>query len=802
MDALAFWAFALAAGAVGWPIACRAFRRFPDSGAGLAFPVGMLLLGYGYFMLRTASVVPVGRGGAVLVLGLAATVACALAARDRRFRQTSARAAPLAVAMAGLFTILFFGYAAFRSYSSEILLHSEQTMDLMYLNAAVNSPEYPPADGWLAGERASYYYFGYVQAGVLTSLAGLPATTGYNLSLAYTFAAAGTSAVSLGMALARWALPRPRRRLAIAGGGMAAGLLLLAGTLTAPFELAAAHGHTNESVYKAAGLEALLPCSAGQPATAECYRGDADRSSAWYPTEFYFWWRGTRIIPNTITEFPFFSFLLGDLHPHLMSIPLTFVAMAFAASTWRGRGALSFASHRRSPAAFVALSVAFGALAFANAWDMPAFSALFALAVVARNVRCAGLSGAWRPTVSYLGPIFALAVAGYLPWYADFSSQANGFHAYRGAGTIPAHVVWQWGVLLAAAAALLFTVMRQSGLRAMATPLTYAAWLPLAPMLLWIGLLLPRASLGDAVDARGAGGWLTLVTYGAALTVLGAATVHLAARRQTVAPLLGLATVGVLLLYGAELFYIGDVFEGSVPRLNTVFKLSYQAWLLLSAAGGAGIIVALSDKRAASRLAGFGAAAVAVVSLTYAVIATPNRSAAFATPASIDGLAYLSRADPAEYELTRWVEANAGRGAIVIEATGRRWGRNADGAPTLLDGNSDYSETGRIAARAGTRALIGQYFHEIQWRGASPANHTEFTRRQDLVDAIYLSEDISAALAKLAEAGARLVIAGRFEQQMYGPAGMIDFAAFLDIVFESGGLRVYAVPTLAPTRTS
>ena len=48
-----------------------------------------------------------------------------------------------------------------------------------------------------------------------------------------------------------------------------------------------------------------------------------------------------------------------------------------------------------------------------------------------------------------------------------------------------------------------------------------------------------------------------------------------------------------LLLYGSELFFmVKDVFFGGAPRLNTIFKLSYQAWMLLSLAGGATAIAA------------------------------------------------------------------------------------------------------------------------------------------------------------------------------------------------------------------
>ncbi len=49
-----------------------------------------------------------------------------------------------------------------------------------------------------------------------------------------------------------------------------------------------------------------------------------------FPTDNWWWWRATRVIDTlsggqsldyTITEFPIFSFILGDLHPHVMNLP-------------------------------------------------------------------------------------------------------------------------------------------------------------------------------------------------------------------------------------------------------------------------------------------------------------------------------------------------------------------------------------------------------------------------------------------------------------------------------------------------
>ena len=48
------------------------------------------------------------------------------------------------------------------------------------------------------------------------------------------------------------------------------------------------------------------------------------------PPRDYAWFDPSRVIPDTINEFPSFSFLLGDLHAHVLALPFTVLALAFA----------------------------------------------------------------------------------------------------------------------------------------------------------------------------------------------------------------------------------------------------------------------------------------------------------------------------------------------------------------------------------------------------------------------------------------------------------------------------------------
>ncbi len=800
---LAAWLAAMLLGAVGLPFAVSLFRRFPDAGAGFAVPLGLLFVSLPYFLLRVADLLPPGRGGFLLAAALMAAVAARVARRLRLRPGESRRIAAGAMVALGLFTGAFLVYTAFRSYNADIT-GTEQPMDLLFLNAAMVAPEYPPHDPWLAGEPVSYYYFGYLQVGLLASIAGVPASTAYNLGLAATFASVASSLVSLSWALARWALPSPSRRFAAAAPAVALALVLFVGSLSAVFEWAAAHEHYSEPLYRAFGVENLLPCAPGQ--SGDCYAGPpGQRTSAWYPTEYWFWWRGSRVIPGTITEFPFFSFLLGDLHPHVMALPLMTLAAAFTAALWRARGILSWRAALRSPWQPAAAAILFGGVAFQNTWDVVTFSALLSLAAVARNWRVQPPARAILAAAGWLVPGGILAMALYAPWWLTFSSQASGLYAYIGEGTRPAHAFLQFGVPLAFASLGLLTFW--PGARRLGPPATIAGWAAVFPFITWVVLAAMRGDLSTAAGNRGTAGWVTLVLYGALTWGLAALALALVARRSGAAPAAGLGAAGVLLLYGAELLLVRDVFYGSVPRLNTVFKLSYQAWLLLGISGSVGAAALLartlpqglpsSPARSLARLTVPVAAALLAAGLVYPLLAAFNRTDGFARPTAIDGLAWLRTADPGEYDLVRWVQDHVPPGAVLVEASGRRWVLGPDGTRRLADAGVDYTDAGRIASRTGRQVPIGWYFHEIQWRGDSPANRERFLARQEAVDLVYQSSSPGAVVETMRGFGAEYLVVGSVELSRY-PGPFPDFDAFLDRVFETGRYRIYRLPHYEP----
>ncbi len=247
---------------------------------------------------------------------------------------------------------------------------------------------------------------------------------------------------------------------------------------------------------------------------------------------------------------------------------------------------------------------------------------------------------------------------------------------------------------------------------------------------------------------------------------------------RALVPVLAMMATAFLLVLGSELFYVQDVFSS---RLNTVFKLSYQAWLLLGVSGAFSLYWLLErwqpapvDKSRILRGAWVTAATlVLAAALLYPLGATLSRTEGLAKPdRTLNGLASAHRNDPEDAAALDWLKSHADPGERLVEGTG-----------------GQYSTAGRMAAWSGIPTVIGWVGHEVQW-GRSPADIG--TRQQD-VDRIYTSTSLGEVLPILQKYDVTYVMVGSVETAKYPPDGLQKFQD-LTPAFRLGNTSIYRVP--------
>ncbi len=587
---------------------------------------------------------------------------------------------------------------------------TEKPMDMAFVAATNASSSFPPHDPWMAGEDLNYYYLGHLAMAMAVKVMGTAPDEGYNLAFALLGALAATAVFTLAGTL--WAAARPSVR----GGPVTVGVAAVVVCLV---------------LGNLAGVRAWI--------------------DARDPPGDYDWFAPSRVIGDTINEFPSFSLLLQDLHAHVLALPFTLVALAFALQVVlagpRGDALL------RSVAEALAAALAIGFLYAVNSWSYPVAAGLLVLAVAAW-ARSAESRGRRGYAAVWLVLVLLASVVLVLPFWLEFDPAARGialveerapFGEFMGDNAL-IYGVLAWPLTAALAARLLAT----------RRPWRTAVWSAVAAIF--------AGSLLAAVDLTGAGAVAALLAV--ALAALFSS--RLGAGERFLWLLVAGAATCVLL---PELVYVRDEFEGGVNyRMNTVFKLGYQGWLLLALAAACALPWAGAWlPRRAWPVWAAGAAVLLLLGAVYPYAGTYARKAAFARSPTFDGLAWLRDRAPGDPAAIAWLRDNTAGSAVVLEAVG-----------------DDYSAFGhaRMSTFTGRATVLGWPGHELQW------DHDPGSRAGD-VRTLYRTTDVTAARALIARYGVGYVVHGPIERTTYGDIGLAKWDLLGRRVLERGGTVVW-----------
>jgi YYY domain-containing protein len=672
---------------IAWPF----FGGWPDRGFGLSKIAGILLLG---------SIVWVGAWAGLPVLNpsaswiIAALIACTavaalrprVAALQAFLRGSGARW----LACEATWLIAFGLFLVLRAMNPAIA-GGEKFMDFSFFNSAIRATGLPPPDPWLSGHGLNYYFFGYVTWAAVARMLPAPAAVSYNLAMASVPAAVAAGVFSVTLALTR------RSGLAV---GSAAGVVCL-GNLAGAAQVGALGG----------------------------------------PFDI---WRPTRVIPGTINEFPFFSFLWGDLHPHVLAMPnlVLFVGLAYA---WYEQGRRAVPSR----ALAAALGVSAGVGIATSIWDLAPIGTLLTAVAVWRVWR-----GDVRTTATDALIVLASALAIVLPAAAALNT--GGVHI--GLATLHSPL----GDLL----------------------LVQGAWMLPSVILLCLRAWQRNDHVGTSCAGAVALAAGLLVHSATAGLLTGLATMSWieALRADDPFPWLPIATAFTMLMT-AEYIYVDDAYGRALERMNIVFKLHLHAYLLLGLGWGFCCLELWRQRSTRTRLALVASlAALALPAAVYPVGAVGQRIREAATRGfGLDGTRYLQVDHPGDFDLIGFINRTIVGHPVVVEAT-----------------SASYSYGARVSANTGLPTILGWAGHERLWR-RSPASAIDIAKRADAVRVLY---EGNAAQARnvIAEYQPRYIVVGDYERRLY-PSGDFDkFDRLGDKIFDRDGTQLFEVRPVARRR--
>ena len=768
-DVVLHWLVTLLCVAVGVPWSKYLFQTLPHAMIGVARPLGYALIGVVVWGFAMIGLLPFNSGSVVFVaLGMGYLGWRLAGGIDREWLRHHWRAWLLSE----LIFVAGFAMVVFIRGRTPDPWGTERPMDYAFFNSMLHSPSFPPLDPWMSGNTINYYYAGYLLAALPATLTGVDSAVAYNLALATTAGMIGATAATVvtSMAAVWQPIAQPlRKRTAGLFAGLAFVSVLLVGNLGGflqlvtglPEILALERADVMPAIQN--GLGARAPYTLKRPFQGWDFGGTTQivPRDTW---QDFNWWNPSRAVWDTlvedngtwerrysITEFPFFSFWLGDMHPHVMALPFGLLLLALALR--RASGPM--------PQVLVP-AVLLGLLYPMNSWDYPTYLALYLGAMIWQSLRA---QTSWRDIGLEAGITVLGSYALYLPFHLSFVSLIGGAEPTV---TTPIIATFSRYFGLAPARTEAHGLFVMFGL--FLVPILLAAVSFARHRLEWILIAITAVvAVGGAL-----GGFVTL-----AALPLAALLLHYAFRRADVTPAgaiwLGMVALAAMLTLVVDVVYIRDTFSS---RMNTVFKFYYQVWALWGVAAVLGVWHIWSTQKTAWRAVVVG-------------LVTPLLIAALCYPAATLGKALLEPRDGTLYGKTprdyaaggpasiTWLREHVTAGSVVLEGVGSSYDIEGHGF-------------GGVSASTGFPTVLGWPGHEFQWRGGQVGMDQQISQRENDVRTIYSSTNDAEVRALLDLYHVRYIYIGNAERTAYGPdAGML-VASISKQVFSEGDITIYA----------
>ncbi len=516
---------------------------------------------------------------------------------------------------------------------------TEKFMDLHLLMSAGKTDFFPFFDGWWSEKPVNYYYYGFYLFAVLTKISGVPYSIAYNLSLGIIFVQTLVIAAAIAFHLTRNYI----------SALVAAGLVGLAGNL-----------HYTRCVMNNLNVDLVQSC--------------------FYP-------KATRILdPSyTINEIPSYSFILGDLHPHVMAIPFFLLGVYLIITIYK--------SKKFNLYLYLVTAITLATAGLINFWDFMTLGALCGALVM---IKLTMLLSRYKWNIKEF-------------FRENYLEIAKHILALTGLAISPFILYWPFFVhFKSPVAGIAFApeYVKEKGL-------TYAqTQYPSTPEFLfgiWGSFLIP-----------------------AIISITVILVLQKSILKRLVAPIV-FSLIAVGLIAFTEIFFFQDVFHIMNPpyfRANTVFKLTYHAWILLGLFTPVFVHYAwntLFSVRNKTTGILLDITFIILISLIfmavfiYPIIAVqqafnpkfPHEVIQKSMSLTLDGSKFIQNKNIADYKAIQWLNNNQPTRTVILEAAGPA-----------------YTYYGRIGVHTGMGNILNVETHEWTWRFEYPQ---EFKHWKDLI---------------------------------------------------------------------
>ncbi len=608
---LQWWFMLLLIGFSFLPLTFKIFSNFIDHGYIFSKILGIGVLSYCVFILGTFHILPFTRPSIILLLIFILAINMIFIKGVRKILRRNFR---IIIFEEFIFISALLIWTFIRGTNPDVR-GLEKFMDFGFINSILRSEFFPPKDMWLTPFSINYYYFGHLMIALLSRLSDIKSAVTFNLSVATIFAFTFTCSFSIGASLFYHLKDKVKKPQAIIAGLLTAIFVTLAGNL--------------QTIYAF-----FLPYSSENsiPFWQLIFSPNSFPNSYWYPN-------ATRFIHNTIHEFPIYSFVVSDLHAHVLSIPFVLLTIALLLSIFL-KQKLKVISFK-----LLVLSLSLAILYMTNTWDTVTYFLLTALVIF------------------------------YIQWKRNSIFSAFSY------------------LLVIAVATFIFILPFSINFK----PFTQGIGIICPPQfLINLGNIGPFIFEADHCGRSPI--WQLLILYGFFFFWITAFILFIkkAKTKTTDADIfiLLLIILSLALIVLSEFIYIKDIYSGHY-RANTMFKFTYQAFIMLQISS-AYIIFRIFSKLKETKIIHPQTLLIFVLGaflsflvLSYPVFAINSYYNNLKNYFGLDGGRYLKTLYSDDYAAINWINKNIKGSLVILEAQGDSYTDFArisanTGLPTVL----------------------------------------------------------------------------------------------------------------------
>jgi len=644
-----------------------------------------------------------------------------------------------------VFQEFLFGFAlfywTFLKGISPAILDLEKFMDFGFMNAILRSDYFPPLDMWFASEPINYYYLGQYFSAYLTRISFVPPEISYNLMIATLFALTFMASYTIGEHLFEIFVQNsksfnPLKYAKTACGILTGALVTLSGSWHTPIYTIFTPDRNPHGRY-------------------------------WFPDATRYIGHNPHVLNDqTIHEFPLYSFIVSDLHAHVINVifVLTVIAIAFAVAISMLKKSSPYMERLKGCwPGYCMVIFLIGLFPATNYWDFPIYIVVVGVVYFYVNLRIFDYKfKAWAISVVHVIVILAASFAVGTLFHLNFVAiSTQVLPVPRGTALNQLMVLYGYQALFFAML-IATSIVAYYRFNAPSANEQKAENLPLYTPVSGSKQLV----FYDFIEKTNPADVLVLILF----------------------------TCAIGLIAIPEFVYVDDIYP-SDPRGNTMFKLCFQAFIMLAI----GVGYTFSRMFLCKEKKGYyktRALALSVVLLIGAFmypfhaipygLGTPH----FSNYVGLDGIRYMRT----HQEQLTWLpfehfpegeepEGEPHEWPMVFSLADDYWivryiNANIEGQPVIAEADfSSYTTFGRVAAKTGLPSVFNWEKHQTLWRNYFKEYvfdgyeyievFAELRERIDDLRILYTTEDVNVARNIINKYNISYIMVGELERARF-----------------------------------